>query len=149
MHRRQNEDSREPAGNHDPRSEAPAYPAARGKPRRRNPARQLVPVLVLAGFGVLFARQEVPAFADWWERTFNPGDWQVRDTCRQAVLAELGSGRYARLREPGELHSTQDGPFVTAMRFRALDDEGRERSIEYNCYLDGQGRLARLNRVSE
>ena len=149
MNQRRQDDTQPPAGDYDPRGEAPSYPARRGPRRQRNPARKLVPALILVFFGVLFARQQVPAFAEWWERTFNPQEWQARDTCRQAAMAELRGGRYARLRDPGELHRTQDGPSITGMQFSALDVEGGERRVEYNCYLDAQGRLFRLDRVAE
>lgn len=147
--RRDTHDDRQDALPADRRGEAPAYRSARAPGRRRNPARVLVPVLILATFATVVARQEVPAFADWWARTFTPKAWHSRDTCRRAVLDELRGGRYARALGDGKLQQTQDGPSVTGMRFAVLDENGGERVVEYNCYLDADGRLFKLTRSGE
>jgi len=133
----------------DRRGEAPVYRSARVQQKRRNPLKALVPALILGAFGVVIARQELPGFADWWARTFTPGEWHSRDTCRRAVLAELGGGRYPRLLDGGELHRTRDGPSVTRMRFAVLGDAGEERVVVYNCYLDPEGRVFKLARTPE
>jgi hypothetical protein len=130
----------------DRRGEAPGYEATRAGRRRHNPAKRLIPVLIMLGIGVLFARQQVPAFADWWERTFTPAVWQAKHTCRQAALDALEDSRYARLLDAGELHETRDGPYVADMRFSVLDTGGETRVVGFTCYLDSQGRLFRLNR---
>lgn len=103
----------------------------------------------MAAIGVLIAREQVPAFADWWERTFTPAVWQARHTCREAAQADLKGGRYARLLRGGELQQTVDGPILTQMTYSVLDDGGEEQVVEYSCYLDSQGRLFRLNRSPE
>lgn len=100
----------------------------------------------MAGFGVFIAYKEVPAVADFLERSLTPERWQIKQTCRAAVLAELSSGQYARLLDGGELHQTQDGPYVSRMRFAVLGENGREQTVEYNCYLDGNGQLVKLSR---
>jgi hypothetical protein len=133
----------------DPRGEARSYGAADRGRRRRHPAGRLVPLLIFAGIVVLIARQEIPAFADWWERTFAPAEWKAKRTCSEAAIADLKDGRYARRLTGGELHETRDGPYVTGMKFTVLDDSGEERVVEYSCYLDSQGRLFRLNRRPE
>ncbi len=106
----------------------------------------MIPLLIIAGFAVFIAYQEVPAFADLLERSFTPERWQTKQTCRNAALAELRGGQYARLLDGGELHSTQDGPSVTGMKFAVLGEDGREQTVEYNCYLDGSGQIVRLSR---
>lgn len=133
----------------DRRGEAPAYRTVHTQQRRRNPFRVLLPVVMFGTFAVVVARQEVPAFADWWARTFTPAEWHSRDTCRRAVLAELSGGQYARTLRDGKLQQTQDGPSVTGMTFAVLDEGGEEQVVEYNCYLDGEGRVFRLTRKPE
>jgi hypothetical protein len=149
INRNEQDDTEAPVTRSERRGEVPAYSAARPRSRRANPARRLIPVLILAVFGVFIARQQIPAFADWWERTFMTAAWQTKSTCRQAALADLKDGRYARLLHGGDLHETPDGPYLTQMRFAVLGSNGQEQVVEYNCYLDSQGRLYRLNRRPE
>lgn len=147
---RTNEDDRRSAVSAaERRGEAPAYSAAGVRQRRRKPVKRLLPLLIMAAIGVLIAREQVPAFADWWERTFTPAVWQARHTCREAAQADLKGGRYARLLRGGELQQTVDGPILTQMTYSVLDDGGEEQVVEYSCYLDSQGRLFRLNRSPE
>jgi len=108
-----------------------------------------MPLLIIGGIVALIAHEKIPAFADWWERTFSPAVWQTKTTCRQAALADLQGGQYARPLGSGELHDTQDGPYVTQMTFSVLGTDGEEQVIEYNCYLDSHGQLFRLNRKPE
>jgi len=133
----------------DPRGEAPGYAATRTGRRRHNPVKRLIPVLIMLAIGVLFARQQVPAFSDWWERTFTPDVWQVKQTCSQAALDTLKDSHYARLLDVGELHKTGDGPYLEGMRFSVLDSGGDTRVVGFTCYLDSQGRLFKLNRDPE
>ncbi len=100
----------------------------------------------MAAFAAFVARQEVPAVADRWERTFTPDQWHSKRVCRDAALAELGSGRYARLVAGGDLHETPDGPYVGRMKFAVLGENGREQTVEFACYLDSDGRVFRLVR---
>lgn len=149
MRSNQQDNSRDTGLPGDRRGEAPVYASTRTRQRRHNPVKRLIPALILVAFGVLFARQQVPAFADWWERTFTPAVWQVKRTCRDAALADLEGDRYPRLLDSGELHETRDGPYITGMSFSALDSGGEARVIEYSCYLDSQGQVFRLNRKPE
>lgn len=126
--------------------EGSAYREPPGAKRRRNLLKPMIPLLIMAGFGVFIAYKEVPAVADLLERTFTPERWQIKQACRNSALAELSSGQYARPLDGGELHQTQDGPYVSRMKFAVLGEDGRERTVEYNCYLDGSGQLVKLSR---
>ncbi len=141
-------DSQPPVMERGRRADAPAGERRSGSRRGRRLPRVLALLMVL-GFGLVVARQEIPAVADWWARTFTPAEWGVRQTCRQAVQEELGDHRYLRLLRDGGLHHTQDGPYVTQMRFSVLGEEGGETTVTYQCYLDNNGRVFRLKRGSE
>ena len=65
------------------------------------------------------------------------------------MLEDRRAGRYLRIEEAGELYSTEDGPYVSGIITGELDEQGVRRRGEYSCYLDGQGRLVRLNRSVE
>lgn len=117
-----------------------------GQRRPRNRLKPLIPLLIMAAFAVFIAREEVPAVADWWERTFEPEQWQSKRVCRDAALAELGGGRYPRLLDGGDLHDTPDGPYISKMKFAVLGEDGREQTVEYACYLDPGGRVFKLVR---
>jgi hypothetical protein len=96
--------------------------------------------------GVLIARQEIPAFNDWWEQTFSRATWQVRSSCRDAVFRDLAPHSYPRVLKAGDLHKTADGPFLEGVRVAVLKEEGGEAVVEYSCYLDNDGHLYKLER---
>jgi hypothetical protein len=123
--------------------------SGRPPPGERQPRFRLgpvVPFLIAAAFVVFIAHQEVPAVADFLERSFTPEQWQSKQTCREAALAELGAGQYARLLDGGEVHQTPDGPLVRDLRFAVLGEDDREQTVRYNCYLDANGEVFRLVR---
>lgn len=128
----------------DPRGEAPSHRSLRPEQRRGHPFRRVVPFVIMAGVGLLIARNEVPVVGEWWERTFFAADWKAGNTCREAVLKEAGRGRYARVLRSGKVHRTQDGPYVDGLRVEVLDDTGADRVLEFTCYLDNTGQLFRL-----
>jgi hypothetical protein len=128
----------------DSRGEATSYPRSRLESRRRHPAARLIPFAFMAAIGLLIAREEIPAVKDWWEQTFDAKTWRIREICRNAVLEDLGSGRYARLVQAGDVHNTKDGTYVKELRMAILGADGDEEMVEYNCYLDSDGRLFKL-----
>lgn len=114
----------------------------------RSPFRKIVPLLFIAIVGLLIAREEVPAVAEWWQRTFSPESWRVQNTCKQALMDSSGEGKYVRVLEAGRVHDTMDGPYVEGLLVVELAANGAEERAEYNCYLDKAGKLFRLNRKS-
>ena len=128
----------------DPRGEALSHRSLRPQRRRRHPAARVLPFVIMAAIGLLIAREEVPAVGEWWERTFFAADWKAGNTCREAVLKDVGRGRYARVLRPGKVHRTQDGPYVDGLRVAVLDETGADKVVEYTCYLDNAGQLFRL-----
>ncbi len=141
-------DSQPPVMEREPRSEEPAYgtPPAAGRGRRLP---RVLALVILVAFALIVARQEIPAVADWWARAFTPAEWGVRQTCRQAARADLRDRRYVRLLRAGKLHHTQDGPYVTRMTFSVLGEDGGRETVAYQCYLDNNGQVFRLERGSE
>ncbi len=146
---RQQEDGQSPVPEKDRRGEAAPYTSARLREKRRNPMKRLIPFVIVAAFGVIIARQEIPAVDDWWQKTFAPEDWRAKDTCRQAVLDEAKGRRYKRIVTPGEVHRTADGPYVEGLRLVVLGETGADETIYYTCYLTNDGKLFRLTRTSE
>ncbi len=129
------------AGNH-----SPAY--GRRRERQRSPMKKLIPFLFIAIVGMLIAREEVPAVGEWWERTFSPDSWRVKNACKQAVIDGSGDGKYLRVLETGQVHVTTDGPYVEKLVAVELGASGAEQTVEYTCYLDKAGKLFKLNRRS-
>ena len=114
----------------------------------RSPFRKFIPLLFIAVVGLLIAREEVPAVAEWWQKTFSPESWRAHNTCKQAVMDSSGEGKYVRVVEAGRVHDTMDGRYVEGLLVVELAANGAEERAEYNCYLDKAGKLFRLNRKS-
>ena len=118
-----------------------------GRRRRKNFGR-LVPLLVMLVIAFLIAREEVALVNEWSEKTFDPDAWLAKNTCQQAALNRSENRQYARVLKPGELHETQDGLYIDRLVLGEMGASGAEERVEYSCYLDAQGRLHRLNRIS-
>ena len=131
------------------RREAPPYASARFRDQRRNRMKRLIPLIVLAVFAVIIARQEIPAVDNWWQKTFAHDAWRVKETCRKAVLEDAKDRRYVRVLTMGKVHHTADGPYVDGLRIKVLGASGADETIHYTCYLDNTGQLFRLTRNSE
>ncbi|TVP82466.1 MAG: hypothetical protein EA346_02485 [Thioalkalivibrio sp.] len=127
-----------------PRGEARTPHTDASDSRRPNKIKPLIPILIFGGFATLIASQEVPAFADWLERVFQPAQWQTKASCRDAVLEDIPAGSYARLQDGGSLNQTPDGPSVMGIRFAMLGQDGEEQIVTYDCYLAADGQLHRL-----
>jgi len=115
--------------------------------RRGNNFRKLIPLLFITAFGVLIAYQEIPAFADWWERTFFFQTWQVKNTCQQAAIEESSNPDFARVLKPGKVHRTGNGAYIDRLVLGEMGKEGVEQKVEYTCYLDSAGVVVKLNRL--
>lgn len=135
-------DERRSAAN--PRGEARTLHTDASDGHRPNKLRPLIPILIFGAFAALIASQEVPAFADWLERVFQPVQWQTKASCRDAALEDIPAGSYARLQDGGSLNRTPDGPSVIGIRFAMLGQDGQEQIVTYDCYLDADGQLHRL-----
>ncbi len=70
----------------------------RGEPRTRGrlPGR-LIPLLVFAFIALMIARHEIPVVDDWWQQTFAPGQWQMKQACRQAAVEMSGNWAFTRV----------------------------------------------------
>ncbi len=123
---------------------ATAHGRARG---RDGNLRKLIPLVLLGGAAVLIAREEIPAFANWWERAFFPERWQIKHTCQQAALTQSTNPDYARILKPGKVHDTENGAYVDRLVLGEMGQDGMERKIEYTCYLDAAGILVKINRL--
>jgi len=123
-----------------------SYGSGRRREQRHSRFRKIIPLLFFAVIGFLIAREEVPAVHDWWQQTFSPDSWTAQNTCRQAVIDDSGNGKYQRMLKPGQVYETMDGPYVENLVVVELGANGVEEKIEYNCYLDKQGKLFKLSR---
>jgi hypothetical protein len=119
------------------------YRRKRGK---RKSAR-LIPLLFVMVLGALIAHNEIPAFAEWLEKLVAPQDWQAKQLCQQAALEAAADPAFARVIKPGEVHSTSEGLYVDKLVLGEMGEGGAEQSVEYSCYLDGAGKLVRVNRL--
>jgi hypothetical protein len=116
--------------------------------RNRSPLKKFIPLLLIATVALLIAREEVPAVAEWWQKTFSPDSWTAQNICKQAVIDRSGRGRYVRVLKAGEVHDTLDGPYVDGLLVVELAADGSEQRAEYSCYLDEAGKLFKLHRKS-
>ena len=132
-------------GRSDKRSGSAPYLARR--PNRAS--RALVPALLLLVFGFIVAYHEIPALAQWWERLAEPQAWKAKQMCQQAALSEVARPAFARVLEPGEVHSTQDGLYVEGLMLGEMSETGAEQAVAYSCYLDSAGELVRVNRLQD
>lgn len=124
---------------------------SRGKRRERRGKRlkRLIPVAMFAFIVLMIAKQEIPAVDRWWQQTFAPRDWAARQTCQEAALAASGSPDYLRIIQPGSLHQTENGRYLDNMLIGEMSESGTEIRVEYSCYLDTNGRLVKLNRLTD
>ena len=124
--------------------------SARGpRQRRSGNSRKLIPLLLIGAFGVLIAHEEIPAFAEWWEKAFSPGNWQVKKACQQAALKQSNNPNFARILKPGKAHKTANGAYVDRLVLGEMGQDGTEQKVEYTCYLDSAGALVKLNRLGK
>ncbi len=105
------------------RGEAPRYASTRFRDQRRNRVKPLIPLIVMAVFAVIIARQEIPAVDNWWQKTFAHDAWRVKETCRKAALEDAKDRRYVRVLTTGKVHHTADGPYVDGLRIKVLGGE--------------------------
>ena len=119
-----------------------------GRTRSRAPQR-MIPFLILAFIAAIIARQEIPAVADWWEKTFSPEQWQMKQTCRDAAVEMSSNRAFARVIENGDVHETEDGFYLDRLVLGEMGQDGVEQRVEYTCYLSGARELVRLNRLDE
>ncbi len=127
-------------------SREPAY--IREGRRRRKTFRRIVPWLIMLVFAFVIAREEIPLVNEWSERTFRPDAWAAKKTCQQAALNQAENRQYVRILKPGKLHATQGGQYIDRLVLGEMGANGAEERIEYSCYLDAQGKLHKLNRLS-
>lgn len=109
--------------------------------------RRLIPLLFFAVVAGLIAHNEIPAFAQWWERLIEPQEWHARQQCQQAALDAAANPAFARVIRPGKVHSTSEGWYVDNLVLGEMAGDGAERAVEYSCYLDSAGKLVQLNRL--
>jgi hypothetical protein len=107
---------------------------------------KLIPVLFFALLAGLIAHNEIPAFADWWERLVAAQDWEAKQQCQQAALAAAANPAFVRIIKPGKVHKTADGLYVDRLVLGEMGDAGAEQAVEYSCYLDSAAKLVQLNR---
>ncbi len=117
--------------------------------RKRSSAlpRKLIPLMFFLVLGGLVAYNEIPAFAQWWERLVAPQDWGAKQQCQQAALKAAANPAFARIIKPGELHRTSDGLYVDRLVIGEMAQGGAEQAVEYSCYLDSAAKLVQLNRL--
>lgn len=127
--------------------DAQARQAQRARQTRSRLPQRLIPFLVMALIAVLIARQEIPAVDDWWEKTFTPADWRLKQTCREAAFEMSDNRAFTRLVKGGEVHDTEQGFYVDRLVLGEMGRDGEEKRVEYTCYLDTSRNLVRLNRL--
>lgn len=113
---------------------------------RNRPGRKLVPLLMVAGFALIVAWNEIPAVSNAWERTFSPDKWLAKQTCQQAALGQSERKDFSRLLKPGKYNKTSKGVYIDHLVIGEMGETGGEERIQYSCYLDSEGKLASLKR---
>ncbi len=133
----------------EPEQRSSAAPARFRQGRRKRRASRLIPLLIFALVAMLIARQEVPAVADWWEKTFAAQRWAVKQACREAALQAAPNRQFVRVIEHGVVHETDDGFYVEALVLGEMGADGAEQQVPYSCYLDSGYQLVKINRLDE
>ena len=128
-------------------AESPLRTAPYRRKRSSALSSKLIPLLFLVVFGVILAHNEIPAFAQWWERLVAPQDWEAKQQCQQAALSAATNPAFARIIKPGQVHRTSAGLYVDRLVLGEMTEGGAEQAVEYSCYLDSAGKLSQLNRL--
>lgn len=84
---------------------------------------------------------EVPAAADWLQRTVQPERWQAAETCRIAALKLAKRPEFARAIKRGKVHDTQAGYYVRGVVIGQMGDTGSEQRLTVSCYVASNGDL--------
>ena len=129
------------------RAENPLRTAPYRRKRSSRLPGKLIPLLFLVVFGVIIAHNEIPAFADWWEKLLTPRDWEAKQQCQKAALSGASNPAFARIIKPGQVHTTSEGVYVDRLVVGEMGAGGAEQAVEYSCYLDSAGKLVQLNRL--
>ena len=115
--------------------------------RRRGGLRRLVPVLIVLIVVLLVAREEVPAVATWWEKSFAPQSWAVKQVCQQAALKLADNPDFVRVIDPGAVHETGNGFYLNGLVLGDMGATGVEQRVTYSCYTDSSYHLVKINRL--
>ncbi len=115
--------------------------------QHRRGIRHRVPPVFFAAIALLIGYNEVPAVRDWWDRMFTPEQWSARQVCQKSALARAPNSAFARVIEGGDVHRTNDGLYIDGIVLGEMGEAGTEVRVDYACYLNAAGELARLTRT--
>ena len=117
--------------------------------KRSRPLRNFIPLLAFAFIAFMIAKEEIPAVSNAWERMVAPDEWLAKQTCQKAALESVERMEFARILKSGKVNKTTDGFYIERLVIGEMGLSGNEISIEYSCYLDSAGELAKLNRIKD
>lgn len=128
--------------------EDPDFPEqlASHRPRQRNRAGRLLPLLIFAGFGLFVLKEQVPAVDDAFQSFVHPDAFRAIEVCREAALAGSADPDFARLLEHGRANRTRNGFFVDRLLIGELERGKGEVRRAIECHVDSAGNLVDISR---
>ena len=114
--------------------------------RYRGRGNRVIPLLIVAGFGLFILKEEVPAVNDAFLSVIKPNAMKAIKACRAAALASSPNPDFARMLKYGRANKTGNGYFVDALMIGELEQGQGEvrRSIE--CHVDAAGNVVDIAR---
>ena len=106
--------------------------------------KNFIPLLIIAGFAVFIARQEIPAFASWLDKLLDAEAWTAAEACRKAVKATTANPGFARLTDNGTARKTDAGYFIEDVEYTVLDKSGKEYSYTFGCNVTPDGEVVSI-----
>lgn len=125
--------------------EHPAPTHTRTPARGRNVSRFL-PLLVMVLIGFLILKDQVPAVNRWFQSIVAPERYAAAEACRRAALNAATQPDYARVRDEGTVHETQNGFYVEGVSIGEMGEDGAETVYRFNCYADSFGKVVKTNK---
>ncbi len=107
---------------------------------------RLLPFLVMVLIVLIILKEQVPAVNHWFQSLLAPERYAAAEACRRAALNAAAHPNYARVRNEGTVHKTQNGFYVEGVTIGEMGADGAETVYRFNCYADASGKLVQTHK---
>ncbi len=127
--------------------EDPDFPEQQpGYRRKRGRSSRVIPLLIIAGFGLFILKEEVPAVNDAFLSIIKPQAMQAIRACREAAIAGSPNADFARIIRYGRASKTRNGFVVDALIIGELEQGKGEVRHSIECHVDAAGNVVDIAR---
>jgi hypothetical protein len=119
--------------------------AERREREHRKRIQRLVPIVIFGAIALFIAKQEIPAVDRWISRLIDADAWDAIEACTERARTLVAEPGFARLLKRGEAERTDEGFYVSGVRFSELHSSGAERSYRFSCNVDRNGKVVTVS----